>query len=77
MSCGRRAKLVSPPPYTTIDTMPVSREKPYLFVDEQGNYRVRVPSAQTDSSGVSWADGMTPGRTLPLRDSSSRGRRTQ
>ena len=56
------------PPYTTLGTTPVSREKPYLFVDEQGNYRVRVPSAQTDSSGVSWADGMTPGRTLPLRD---------
>jgi hypothetical protein len=56
------------PPYTTLGTTPVSREKPYLFVDEQGNYGVRVPSAQTDTSGVSWADGMTPGRTLPLRD---------
>ncbi len=56
------------PPYTTLGTTPVSREKPYLFVDEQGNYRVRVPSAQTNTSGVSWADGMTPGRTLPLRD---------
>ena len=34
------------PPYTTLGTTPVSREKPYLFVDEQGNYGVRVPSAQ-------------------------------
>jgi hypothetical protein len=56
------------PPYTTLGTTPVSREKPYLFADEQGDYSVRVPSAQTDSSGVSWADGMTAGRTLPLRD---------
>jgi hypothetical protein len=56
------------PPYTTLGTTPVSREKPYLFVDGQGNYRVRVPSAQTNASGVSWADGMTAGRTLPLRD---------
>ena len=56
------------PPYTTLGTTPVSREKPYLFVDEQGNYGVRVPSAQTNTRGVSWADGMTPGRTLPLRD---------
>jgi hypothetical protein len=56
------------PPYTTLGTTPVSREKPYLFADGQGNYSVRVPSAQTDSSGVSWADGMTAGRTLPLRD---------
>ena len=56
------------PPYTTLGTTPVSREKPYLFADEQGNYSVRVPSAQTDSSGVSWADGMTAGRTVPLDD---------
>jgi hypothetical protein len=54
------------PPYTTLDTTPVSREKPYLFVDEQGNYNVRVPSAQTDSSGISWANGLTPGKTLTL-----------
>ena len=56
------------PPYTTLATTPVSREKPYLFVDAQGNYNVRVPSAQTDTSGISWADGMTAGRTIPLRD---------
>jgi hypothetical protein len=56
------------PPYTTLGTTPVSREKPYLFADEQGNYSVRVPSAQTNASGVSWADGMTAGRTLALRD---------
>ena len=54
------------PPYTTLDTTPVSREKPYLFVDEQGNYNVRVPAAQTDSRGITWADGLTPGQTIPL-----------
>ena len=56
------------PPYTTLGTTPVSREKPYLFADAQGNYSVRVPSAQTHSSGVSWADGITAGRTVPIRD---------
>jgi hypothetical protein len=56
------------PPYTTLATTPVSREKPYLFVDAEGDYNVRVPSAQTDSSGISWADGITAGRTIPLRD---------
>jgi hypothetical protein len=56
------------PPYTTLDTTPVSREKPYLFVDGHGHFNVRVPSARTDSLGVSWAAGMTPGRTIPLRD---------
>jgi len=56
------------PPYTTLATTPVSREKPYLFLDERGRYNVRVPDAQHNSSGISWAAGPTPGRTIPLRD---------
>jgi hypothetical protein len=56
------------PPYTTLPRTPVSREKPYLFVDSEGNYNVRVPSAHTNTSGISWSDGMTPGRTVPLSD---------
>jgi hypothetical protein len=56
------------PPYTTLATTPVSREKPYLFVDGRGRYNVRVPAAQHDSSGVSWSAGLTPGRTIPISD---------
>ncbi|WP_191839555.1 adenylyl cyclase [Catellatospora chokoriensis] len=56
------------PPYTTLATTPVTREKPYLFLDANGKYQVRVPSAKFDSSGVSWANGLTPGRTVPLSD---------
>jgi hypothetical protein len=56
------------PPYTTFATTPVSREKPYLFLDGKRGYRVRVPSARTDTSGITWADGMTAGRTVSLRD---------
>ncbi len=55
------------PPYTTVDKTPVSREKPYLYVDN-GRWFVRVPAARTHTSGVSWADGMTPGRSVPLSD---------
>jgi hypothetical protein len=54
------------PPYTTLDKTPVSREKPYLFTDAHGKYNVRVPFARRNSSGVSWANGMTPGRTIPI-----------
>ncbi|MGN6741972.1 MAG: adenylyl cyclase [Amnibacterium sp.] len=53
-------------PYTTLTATPVSREKPYLYVDANGSYRVFVPSAQVASTGTSWADGHTPGRSLPL-----------
>jgi hypothetical protein len=56
------------PPYTTLATTPISREKPYLFVDEQGDVNVRVPAARKDTSGITWADGMTAGRTIPLTD---------
>lgn len=56
------------PPYTTLDTTPVSREKPYLFIDEQGRYNVRVPGAQTASRGTTWARGETPGRTIPITE---------
>ncbi|MGI5180336.1 adenylyl cyclase [Dactylosporangium sp. CA-152071] len=56
------------PPYTTIAQTPISREKPYLFVDAKGKYQVRVPSAQKNTSGISWANGQTAGRTIPLSD---------
>lgn len=55
-------------PYTTLLTTSVSREKPYLFVDSKGKFNVRVPSAQTDSSGVSWDEGLTAGRTVSIDD---------
>ncbi|WP_243074030.1 glycosyl hydrolase family 28-related protein [Microbacterium sp. SS28] len=54
--------------YTTIDSTPVSREKPYLYVGADGRYAVRVPSAQHGTSGVSWADGETAGRSIPISD---------
>jgi hypothetical protein len=53
------------PPYTTLDKTPVSREKPYLFVDAKGKYQVRVPAAQRNTTGVSWGG---PGKTIPLSD---------
>jgi hypothetical protein len=56
------------PPYTTLDTTPVSQEKPYLFVDGSGDLNVRVPAARTNTAGTTWADGETPGRTLSIRD---------
>jgi hypothetical protein len=53
-------------PYTTLATCPTTREEPYLYTDSAGNFEVFVPSAQTNSSGPSWANGSTPGTSLPL-----------
>ncbi|MGO4534865.1 adenylyl cyclase [Leifsonia sp. 2MCAF36] len=54
------------PPYTTLAATPVSREKPYLYLDASGSYNVFLPSAQTASTGTTWASGHTAGRSLPL-----------
>jgi hypothetical protein len=55
-----------PNPYTTLATCPVTQEAPYLYVDSAGHYRVFVPSVRKNSTGPSWANGNTPGRSLPL-----------
>jgi F5/8 type C domain-containing protein len=54
------------PPMTTLATTPTSRDVPYLYVDSSGNYHVFVPSLRTNASGASWANGATPGTSLPM-----------
>ncbi|MFG2348055.1 RICIN domain-containing protein [Streptomyces phaeochromogenes] len=56
------------PPYTTVDQTPVSREKPFLYVDSAGAYKVFVPSVRTNSRGTTWASGTPAGASLPLSD---------
>ncbi|MDQ6674491.1 MAG: adenylyl cyclase [Chloroflexota bacterium] len=56
----------NPPPYTTLPTSPVTREKPFLQVDSTGEYQVFVPAVQRDSAGTTWANGPTPGRSISL-----------
>jgi hypothetical protein len=54
------------PPYTKVALTPVVREKPFLMVDAQGHWSVRVPSLVRDSAGITWHGGSTPGKTIPL-----------
>ncbi len=54
------------PPYTKIAQTPIVREKPYLEADAKGNYSVRVPSLRTNSAGITWRVGSTPGKSIPL-----------
>ncbi|MGW2140722.1 RICIN domain-containing protein [Streptomyces sp. NPDC001773] len=56
------------PPYTTVDQTPVSREKPFLYVDSSGAYKVFVPGVRSNSSGTSWSSGAPSGTSLPLSD---------
>ncbi|HEY8974530.1 MAG TPA: hypothetical protein VIN75_09950 [Burkholderiaceae bacterium] len=55
------------PPVTTLATTPASREKPYLYVDAKGRYRVFLPALRRDAAGPSWsAKAATPGTSRPL-----------
>jgi len=55
------------PPYTVIVQTPVIREKPYLFIDDDGNYFVMIPDLETNGTrGISWQNRDTPGTPLPI-----------
>ncbi|MFF3071232.1 discoidin domain-containing protein [Kitasatospora sp. NPDC057904] len=61
---GAPAQSFPNPPYTTLDTTPVSREKPFLYLDG-ADYKVFVPALRTNARGVSW-DGALQGESRPL-----------
>ncbi|WP_331769648.1 discoidin domain-containing protein (plasmid) [Embleya sp. NBC_00888] len=62
---GAPAQSFPTQPYTTLDTTPVSREKPFLYLD--GNeYKVFAPAKRTDARGTSWGNGTPQGRSVPL-----------
>jgi hypothetical protein len=54
--------------FTVLPTTPVSREKPFLYVDQRGGYRVFVPTTMQNSSGTSWSSGFDKGYSLPIDD---------
>ena len=57
-----------PPPYTTLATSPVTRERPSLYLDASGQYAVFVPAVRHDSSGTTWASGPAAGSSIPIRE---------
>ncbi|GAA1519373.1 discoidin domain-containing protein [Streptomyces albidochromogenes] len=52
------------PPYTTLATTPISREKPFLYLDGS-TYKVFVPAKRTNARGVSW-NGTPQGESIGL-----------
>ncbi|WP_251065671.1 discoidin domain-containing protein [Streptomyces sp. ISL-44] len=62
---GAPAQSYPNPPYTTLDTTPVSREKPFLYLDGT-EYKVFVPAKRTAARGTSWGNGAPQGSSIPL-----------
>ncbi len=52
--------------YTVLANTPVSREKPFLYVDSNSNYFVFSPGLKTNWSGISWSGGLGTGTSLPI-----------
>src|SRR3954452_2415020 len=55
-------------PYTVVAASPITREAPFLYVDDAGRWRVFVPAPRRDAVGPSWTSGPPAGRSLPLRN---------
>lgn len=56
---------------THISETPIVKEKPFLFIDDDGEYKIFVPALRTNTSGVSWGagkanDGMGEGEIVSL-----------
>ncbi|MFJ2089520.1 coagulation factor 5/8 type domain-containing protein [Streptomyces sp. NPDC087901] len=62
---GAPAQSFPEPPYTTLDNTPVSREKPFLYLDG-ADYKVFVPAKRTNARGTSWGNGTPQGESIPL-----------
>ncbi len=54
------------PPYTKVDKTPVVREKPFLQVNDAGEFSVQIPALRTDTVGITWRGGETAGETIPI-----------
>lgn len=55
-------------PFTVIPVAPLTREKPFLYLDQAGNYNVFVPAARAASSGPGWTAGLPPGTSINLNN---------
>jgi hypothetical protein len=53
--------------YTTLAATPLSREKPFLYVDGKGKWKVFVPDAVKNSAGTSWKSGVPEGKSISLK----------
>jgi len=53
-------------PDTVVPTTPIIREKPFVFVEPNGNYYVMVPSLKKGSMGSSWGTSAAPGNSVPI-----------
>jgi len=52
--------------FTVLPTTPVSQEKPFLYLGEEGGYHVFVPFKNSNSAGVDWHSRQEHGYSIPI-----------
>ncbi|MFE6286122.1 discoidin domain-containing protein [Streptomyces sp. NPDC057877] len=62
---GAPATSFPEPRYTSLDTTPISREKPFLYLDGD-EYKVFAPAKRTNARGTTWESGTPQGQSIPL-----------
>ncbi|MGN6818197.1 MAG: adenylyl cyclase [Sphingomonas sp.] len=63
---GAPATSFPTPPYASLPTVPVIRDKPFLHVDADGEWGVFVPALRHLATGSGWDRGKPAGATIPL-----------
>ncbi|MGL4662661.1 MAG: SpaA isopeptide-forming pilin-related protein [Culicoidibacterales bacterium] len=56
----------NPNPYTVLPKTPESKEKPYMYIDENGIYNIFVPSVRHNSLGTTWDGKKESGTAISL-----------
>ena len=55
--------------FTNIETTKEISEKPFLYIDDDGEYRVFVPAVRENTKGTSWSENdMGEGKSIPLSE---------
>ncbi|MEU6858955.1 hypothetical protein AB0B28_08810 [Glycomyces sp. NPDC046736] len=65
---GAPAHHFPDPSHTTVDTTPVIREKPFLYIASDGEFRVFKPAIRRNVSGTSWEGGSPEGSSISLAE---------
>ncbi|MBK1809868.1 sialidase [Clostridium sp. YIM B02505] len=55
-------------PFTKIESTPIMREKPFLMIDDDGDYKVFVPEFKSETKGITWKDGKVLGKKVSLEN---------
>ncbi|GAB3646122.1 coagulation factor 5/8 type domain-containing protein [Glycomyces tarimensis] len=65
---GAPAHHFPDPSHTVVDASPVIREKPFLYIADDGEYRVFKPAVRRGATGLSWSGGEPEGVSISLSE---------